>query len=105
MKKKFTHNRWKDGQMDGRWTNGRRRTKTDHNSLWLRRAKNRLKSMVHHRKYPTFTFDLYLGVKFESRSDEILSRYLYIMNDALVKFEVATSNGLGVNAVTSKDII
>ena len=46
--------------------------------------------MVHHRKYPLFTFDLYIGVKVTQN----FAKYpLHHVTYAPAKFEVAMSNG------------
>ena len=48
--------------------------------------------MVHNRKYPLFTFDLYLG-------DKVIQKFakypLHYVTYAHAKFEVATPNGPG----------
>ena len=51
--------------------------------------------MVHHRKYPLFTFDLVLRVKITQNHASYAS----------AKLEVATLNGLREDAFTRKDII
>ena len=57
--------------------------------------------MVHHRKYPLFTFDFYLWVKVTQN----VSQYpLHHVTFASANFEVAMSNGLG-DAFTRKYII
>ena len=47
-------------------------------------------SMVEHRKYPLFTFDLYLGVKV---TQNVAQYPLHHVTYAPAKFEVAMSNG------------
>ena len=49
-------------------------------------------SMVHHQKYPFFTFDLYLGVK---GTQNVAHYPLHHVTYAPAKFEDAMSNGLG----------
>ena len=58
--------------------------------------------MVHHRKYPLFTYNLYPGVKVTQNVAQYL---LHNVTYAPVKFEVAMSNGSGGDAFTRKYII
>ena len=58
--------------------------------------------MVHHGKYPPFTYNLYLGVKV---TQNIAQYLLHNVTYAPVKFEVAMSNGLGGDAFRRKYII
>ena len=46
--------------------------------------------MVHHRKYPLFYFDLYIGVKV---TQNVAQYPLHQVTYAPAKFEVAMSNG------------
>ena len=57
--------------------------------------------MVHHQKYPLFTFDLYLGVKITQTVAQYPQHYVTY---APAKFEVHMSNGLGGDAFTRKYI-
>ena len=59
-------------------------------------------SMVHHRIYPLFNFELYLVVKVRPKMSQYLPHH---MTYAPAKFEVATSNGLGGYAITRTHII
>ena len=57
--------------------------------------------MVHHRKYPLFTVDLYIGAKVT----QIVAQFPpYHVTYAPTKFEAATSKGFGVYALTRKYI-
>ena len=46
--------------------------------------------MVHHRKYPLFTYNLYPGVKV---TQNVAQYHLHNVTYAPVKFEVVMSNG------------
>ena len=58
--------------------------------------------MVRHRKYPLFTYCLYLWVNV---TQNVVQYLLHNVTYAPVKFYIAMSNGLGEDAFTRKNII